>query len=276
MSSGLPCLRWWLYWRVCRSSARPAGSTPGCSVQATNYLGWTAEELANPWVKLEIVPQIGGRLIQVTFGGHDFLYVNPNSKGKVIPLARDEAASTTTAETRYGRYRRASRTSSTGPAGADLDSGPFTLQVLSRGPTCAVRLTGPVNPEIGQRYIRDISIGADTPVISFHVVMQNMSGFPQTWSEQTITEYPTSDPAGSDHFNTKFWGVTAVNPDKRVSQRLPCAHRPGGEPGFLGQRWHVTGALERHRARGLDRLSHGMAGGRGWHDRIHHGRAPPC
>ena len=49
-------------------------------------------------------------------------------------------------------------------------------------------------PEIGQRYIRDISIGADTPVISFHVVMQNMTGFPQTWSEQTITEYPTSNP----------------------------------------------------------------------------------
>ena len=55
-----------------------------------------------------------------------------------------------------------------------------------------MRLTGPVNPEIGQRYIRDISIGADTPVISFHVVMQNISGYPQTWSEQTITEYPTS------------------------------------------------------------------------------------
>ena len=49
-----------------------AASTPGCTVQETNYLGWKAEELANQWVKLEIVPQIGGRLIQVTFGGHDF------------------------------------------------------------------------------------------------------------------------------------------------------------------------------------------------------------
>ena len=58
-------------------AASNATSTPGCSVRATNYLGWTAEELSNPWVKLEIVPQIGGRLIQVTFGGHDLLYINP-------------------------------------------------------------------------------------------------------------------------------------------------------------------------------------------------------
>ena len=58
-----------------------AVATPGCQVQATNYLGWKAEEISNPWVKLEIVPQIGGRLIQVTFGGHDFLYVNPLLQG---------------------------------------------------------------------------------------------------------------------------------------------------------------------------------------------------
>ena len=64
----------------------PAASASGCQVHATNYLGWKAEEMSNPWVKLEIVPQIGGRLIQVTFGGHDFLYVNPLVQGQVISL----------------------------------------------------------------------------------------------------------------------------------------------------------------------------------------------
>ena len=63
-----------------------AGSASGCQVHATNFLGWKAEEMSNPWVKLEIVPQIGGRLIQVTFGGHDFLYINPLLQGQVIPL----------------------------------------------------------------------------------------------------------------------------------------------------------------------------------------------
>jgi hypothetical protein len=209
-----------------------AGSTPGCSVRATNYLGWTAEELANPWVKLEIVPQIGGRLIQVTFGGHDFLYINPHLKGQVLALdgKGDD-------ERNYGGDKiwplpEGEQDEQHWSGGGDLDSGPFTLQVLSRGPTCAVRLTGPVNAEIGQRYIRDISIGADTPVISFHVVMQNMSGFPQTWSEQTITEYPTSDPAGSDHFNTKFWGVTAVNPASAYLNGYHVRTGPAENPAF--------------------------------------------
>ena len=38
----------------CYAASAPA-STSGCTVRSTNYLGWEAEELANPWVKLEIV-----------------------------------------------------------------------------------------------------------------------------------------------------------------------------------------------------------------------------
>ena len=104
---------------------------------------------------------------------------------------------------------------------------------------------------------------ADTPVISFHVVMQNVTGYPQTWSEQTITEYPTSNPAGSENFNTKFWGVTAVNPTARIPRATMCAPARRTTR-LLGQRWHVAGALEQHHARGLDRLPPGMAGGRRW------------
>src|ERR1700691_6527412 len=62
-----------------------AGAKASCTVQAADYLGWKAEELANQWVKLMIVPQLGGRLMQVTFGGHDFLFVNDQLKGQYLP-----------------------------------------------------------------------------------------------------------------------------------------------------------------------------------------------
>ena len=204
----------------------------GCSMHATNYLGWQAEEMSNPWVKLEIVPQIGGRLIQVTFGGHDFLYINPALAGKVLPLENKGDD---------GRQYGGDKIWPLPEGGQDeqhwsgsdsnLDSAPFTLQVLSNGPNCSVRLTGPVNPEIGQRYIRDISIGGDTPVISFHVAMQNMSGFPQTWSEQTIAEYATSNPSGSEHF-TKFWGVTSLNPNSAYPNGYFVRTGPQDNPAF--------------------------------------------
>jgi hypothetical protein len=32
-----------------------------------------------------VVPRIGGRLMQVTFGGHDYLFVNDELKGRDLP-----------------------------------------------------------------------------------------------------------------------------------------------------------------------------------------------
>jgi hypothetical protein len=99
-----------------------------------------------------------------------------------------------------------------GAGGALLDEAPFTLRVLSRGRDCEVRLTGPSDPQTGQQYIRDIRIDADTPVISFHAVMKNVSGYPRTWSEQSVSQYNAAAPGNPGQFNPKFWGVTAVNP----------------------------------------------------------------
>jgi hypothetical protein len=215
----------------CQAASKSA-SKSGCSVRATIFLGWQAEEMSNPWVKLEIVPQLGGRLIQVTIGGHDFLYINPALKGQVLPLG-----SGVEGDRNYGGDKiwplpegNQDEQHWSGSNG-NLDSAPFTLEVLTHGPTCAVRLTGPVNPEIGQRYIRDISIGPDAPVISFHTAMQNMSGFPQTWSEQTITEYPTSNPSGSENF-TKFWGVTSLNPNSAYPNGYHVRTGPVDNPAF--------------------------------------------
>lgn len=189
------------------------GRESGCSVKATHYLGWDAEQLSNRWVTLEIVPQIGGRLIQASFGGHDLLYVNPLLHGQVIPPGGPGGEHNYGGDKIWPLPEGSQDEQHWADAGGYLDGGAFTLRVLSRTPNkCAVRLTGPVNKEIGQRYIRDISIDGDTPLISFHIVMQNMSGYPQTWSEQTVTEYAVSEPAGSENFDKKWYGVVEVNP----------------------------------------------------------------
>lgn len=48
-----------------------------CRVEAVDYKGWHAEQLSNRWVQLIVVPQNGGRLMQVSFAGHPYLFVNP-------------------------------------------------------------------------------------------------------------------------------------------------------------------------------------------------------
>ena len=67
---------------VAASSARAEPSP--CRVQPVVFEGWQAQQVANDWVQLTFVPQLGGRLIQVTFNGHPYLFVNPAYKGKYI------------------------------------------------------------------------------------------------------------------------------------------------------------------------------------------------
>jgi len=197
-------------------STRLVAATSGCTVKAVNYLGWQAEEISNPWVKLEIVPQLGGRLMQVTFGGHDYLFINEALKGQVIPPA--------TAGHHWNNYGgdkiwpmpegEKDEQHWAGAGGEPLDNSPFKLEVVSQGPSlCTVHLTGPVDPAIGQQYLRDISINGDSPSIHFHAVMKNVTGYPQTWSEQSVSEYNAAAPGDPQHFNSKFWGLTPANPN---------------------------------------------------------------
>src|SRR2546428_13958498 len=58
-----------------------------CQLRPTNFEGWKAEELSNDWVRLAIVPQLGGRLLQGTFSGHSYLFVNPEYKGQYFPTS---------------------------------------------------------------------------------------------------------------------------------------------------------------------------------------------
>ena len=63
----------------------PAISHEPCKIQSITYQGWPAEQLTNQWLTLTIVPQLGGRVMQVTFAGHPYLFVNPQLKGKHFP-----------------------------------------------------------------------------------------------------------------------------------------------------------------------------------------------
>ena len=84
-------IRSFLAFALVVSSASAQQSTPtpssSCHIHAVVFDGWQAQEVANEWVKLTFVPQLGGRLMQVSFNGHPYLFVNPVYKGKYIAPA---------------------------------------------------------------------------------------------------------------------------------------------------------------------------------------------
>src|SRR5215469_761514 len=111
----------------------------GCRIEGIDYKGWQAQTLSNKWVQLIVVPQNGGRLMQVSFGGHSYLFVNPKFAGKYLPP---------TASTwfNYGGDKLWPLPEGNNDeqhwAGASdlLDDGPFTLRKTLEAQECEIEL----------------------------------------------------------------------------------------------------------------------------------------
>jgi hypothetical protein len=190
-------------------------NSPACHVESRNFEGWRAQEMSNQWVKLTIVPQLGGRLMQVTFAGHAYLFVNPKYKGQYIP-PNNEA--TKGHWINYGGDKiwpmpegRQDEEHWAGPVSDALDDGDYSFKVLSQDSICRVRLDGPPDEKTGLQYSREISIGGNSPQISFHAVMKNIASRPIRWSVQSVTQYDTADTGSTGGFNREFWAFTPVN-----------------------------------------------------------------
>jgi hypothetical protein len=190
---------------------KPEGAAAGgCHVEQTNYMGWQAQQASNPLVKLIFVPQNGGRLMQVIFDGHPFLFVNSRYAGKHLPPSNSEWFN-------YGGDKiwvlpEGSEDEQHWAGNSDLlDDGPFELQVLSQGQSCEIMMTGPADPQTGLQFTRTVSLGADLPRISFHTVVRNASGHPIEWSVQSVSQYNTADAKDPSRHNQNFWGFTRAN-----------------------------------------------------------------
>jgi len=210
-----------------------SNSRPSCHVRAISFQGWNAQEISNEWTRLTIVPQLGGRLMQVNFNGHDFLFINPKYRGKYISPV--EAAGRWV---NYGGDKTWPM-----PEGANdeghwvlksdlLDDGSYDLKVLSEGARCAVRLEGPPDPATGLQYSREISLDKHSPQISFLTTMKNICGHPIEWAMQTVSQYDVSDHRAAGTFNPNFWAFTPTNPNSAYFEGYQVRDGLANDPSF--------------------------------------------
>jgi hypothetical protein len=175
-----------------------------------NYKGWQAQQLSSPWVQLIVVPQNGGRLMQVSFAGHAYLFVNPKYAGKYLPPKADQWFN-------YGGDKlwllpEGNDDEQHWAGGSDiLDDGPYSFRILSQGQHCEIELTSPADPHTGVQFLRTIAVEQDSPRIDFHSVMKNVSGHTIEWSMQSVSQYDTADPSTPSRFNHDFWTFTPAN-----------------------------------------------------------------
>ncbi|MGA8620941.1 MAG: hypothetical protein WB660_20750 [Candidatus Sulfotelmatobacter sp.] len=149
------------------------------------FEGWKAEELFNDWVRLTVLPQLGGRLMQVEFGDHRYLFVNPRYKGKYLPPAESAAQREWInhgGDKLWPLPEGHGEGFWPGPISDALDNGEYRLSVVSQTNPCTLRLEGPADQATGLQYSREITIGNESPLILFHAVMKNASNHAIRWS----------------------------------------------------------------------------------------------
>jgi len=214
-----------------QTAARPMAE---CRVQEVEYKGWHGEEISNQWVQLIVVPQNGGRLIQVLFNGHSYLFVNPKLAGKYLPPSSTEWFN-------YGGDKlwllpEGNNDEQHWPGNSDiLDDGPFTFRKISEGQHCEIELTGPSDPQTGIQFIRNIRLEPDSPRIAFHATMKNVTGHPLEWSMQSVSQYDTSLPASQGlnagaQRNPDFWTFVPANPASSYLNRYHVRFGPAENP----------------------------------------------
>jgi hypothetical protein len=221
---------------ILATNSEAAISHEPCKIQSITYEGWPAEQLSNQWLTLTIVPQLGGRVMQVTFSGHPYLFINPQLKGKHFPPINPGDKPTWY---NYGGDKIWPMPEGTqddqhwaGPISDALDDGEYAFRILSQNSTCTVRLDGPPEPKTGLQYTRDIAINSDSPEISFHSVMKNISAHDIRWSVQSVTQYDTADPQDPKDFNRDFWAFTPVHPQSAYLDGFHVRSGLADDPSF--------------------------------------------
>ena len=205
-----------------------------CRIEAVEYKGWQAQQISNRWVQLIIVPQNGGRLMQVTFAGHAYLFVNPKLAGKYFPPSSSQWFN-------YGGDKlwllpEGNNDEQHWVGNSDvLDDGPFTFRKLSEGQRCEVELTGPSDPQTGIQFTRTIRLDADSPRIGFHASMKNTTGHTLEWSMQSVSQYDTSasgaqSPEHAGEMNHDFWTFTPANRNSSYLNRYHVRFGPAENP----------------------------------------------
>jgi len=212
----------------------PANTPARCQVQAVTFEGWKAEELSNEWVRVTLVPQLGGRVMQVQFGGHDYLFVNAKYKGKYIPPIE--------AGKRWINYGgdklwpmpegHEDAEHWPGPVSDVLDDGEYNFRTISEESKCTVRLEGPADSATGLQFSREITVEGSSPKISFHAEVKNASNHVIRWSVQSVTQYNTADAEDGTHYNHSFWAFSPTNPQSAFIDGFHVRNGLADDPSF--------------------------------------------
>lgn len=174
------------------STGRPITDST-CAIGATNYKGWKSLRLTNGILDLFVVPEIGGRIIQLRLGGREYFYVNSRHIGQVY--GQDE----NNFEAGWKNYGGCKVWPAPqgwsddrqwpGPPDPILDGGPYCWQIVEdSSDSVAVQLESSDDDYTGLRLSREIRLFRGSATVQIRHRMVNTSLRPVRWAIWQVTQ----------------------------------------------------------------------------------------
>ena len=192
----------------------------GAGASKSTYRGWESLALSNGLVEVQIVPQIGGRVIQFKLGDHEFLWVNPQLVGKLPPPGglgpKGEWLN-------YGGDKLWPAPQGwggddqwPGPPDAVLDGGAHTgrINVEKAEDMHTVRLDSPEDKRSGIQFTRWIRVDTGSrggANVTFDTKMTNIDTKPRRWGIWQVTQLSAANRAG-EGYNKEIRCWSPLNP----------------------------------------------------------------
>ena len=209
------CLLW-----LAKSACPGATAAQGGPVATpSTYRGWTTLRLTNGLVDIQLLPDIGGRIIQFSLGNKDFLWVN-QKLGGTLPLTNGLTADGGWFNCGGDKLWPAPQGWDNdeqwpGPPDAVLDGQPYALEKLpSKAGEAAVRLTSRKDLRSGIQFSRVIRIFDGSTRVSFDATMKNVDSKARRWGIWAHTQLNAAKADGSAH-NAQMQAWCPINPKSR-------------------------------------------------------------
>jgi len=170
-----------------------------CVLTREEYSGWKGHRLANGLIELFVVPELGGRIIQLRLGSFEFFYVNPRHRGQVYS---PEENCLRAGWKNYGGSKVwpapqgwESKEQWPGPPDPILDGGAYFCRVVEESPeSVAVYLESQHDEYTGLTFAREIRLLADCSTAHILHNMRNTSSRPVRWGIWQVTQQDAQRP----------------------------------------------------------------------------------
>lgn len=180
----------------------------GCQAKGP---GWTSKYIGNDLIQLQVVPEIGGRVLQYKIGDYGFFLVNQKLYDKKPPAS---GVGPDNAWLNYGGDKLWLAPQGwdndqqwPGPPDPILDGQPFVMETLGSN---EIKLTSRKDQRSGVQLSRVIKVHEDTTRVDISATMKNIDTKPRRWGIWAHTQFNAGNRHGNG-YNTNYWAYCLLN-----------------------------------------------------------------